>query len=129
METTTKGMITTKNSLNKSNQYYLFHESPKTAARQLFKEVSMHHKKLPWVQISKVYILIEPKVSVPWHWNLVKWGKYVTNKRCPKQYYKNNAFLDRYGKNYFRSVNFYSPIVIVIAHYIYIRFSQHDKLF
>ena len=128
METTTKGMITTKNSLNKSNQYYLFHESPKTAARQLFKEVSMHHKKLPWVQISKVYFNRTKSFSAL-TLKSSKWGKYVTNKRCPKQYYKNNAFLDRYGKNYFRSVNFYSPIVIVIAHYIYIRFSQHDKLF
>ena len=93
MKTTTKGMITTKNSLNKSNQYYLFHESPKTAARQLFKEVSMHHKKLPWVQISKVYIWIEPKVSVPWHWNLVNEASMLLIKDVPNNITKTMLFL------------------------------------
>ena len=49
MEITTKGMTTTKNSFNKTNDYYLFYESPKTIARRLFKEASMNYliKKLP----------------------------------------------------------------------------------
>ena len=43
MEIATKGIITTKISFHKSNKYYLFHHSPKTTARQLFKEVLMHY--------------------------------------------------------------------------------------
>ena len=46
---TTKGMTTAKKSFNKSNDYYLFHESSKKTARRFFKEVFMHYlcKKLP----------------------------------------------------------------------------------
>ena len=57
MEITTKGIITIKISLNKSNHYYLFHLSPKKTVCRLLIEVFMHHlcKKLSWMWISKVY--------------------------------------------------------------------------
>ena len=37
-----------------------------------------------------------------------KWGKYVTTKRCFKQFYKNNVFFKKYHKRCFRSANCYS---------------------
>ena len=43
MEITIGGMTMKKNSIDKSNHYYLFDEAPKTTARRLFKEVSMRH--------------------------------------------------------------------------------------
>ena len=43
MEITTKGIITIKISLNKSNHYYLFHLSPKKTVCRLLIEVFMHH--------------------------------------------------------------------------------------
>ena len=49
MGITTKGMTMTENFFNKSNDYYLFHLSPKPTARRIFKEVSMDYlcNKLP----------------------------------------------------------------------------------
>ena len=37
-----------------------------------------------------------------------KLGKYVTTKICFQKLKKNNVFLNRYNKNYFRSVTCYS---------------------
>ena len=49
MGITTKGMTMRENFFNKSNDYYLFHLSPKLPGRRIFKEVSMHYlcNKLP----------------------------------------------------------------------------------
>ena len=43
MEITIEGMTMKKNSIDKSNHYYLSDEAPKTTAPRLFKEVSMRH--------------------------------------------------------------------------------------
>ena len=48
-----------------------------------------------------------------------KWGKYVTNKRSFKQFYKNNLFFGGCDKKCFRSVNyyFYAPCYIFMKHF------------
>ena len=49
MKKTTTGMKMTKNNLNKSNDYNIFHKSLKMTTRQLFSDISKHYscKKLP----------------------------------------------------------------------------------
>ena len=54
---------------------------------------------------------------------LSKWGNYVTNKRCFKQFYKNNVFLKICNKNR-------SSLVACSSYatrYIYVISSQYDK--
>ena len=74
MEVTNKGMTMTSNSFNKSNGYYLFHQSPKTIACRLFKEAFWNYSsdKLSWSKILKVYARIQPKWFLSWHWKSVK---------------------------------------------------------
>ena len=59
--------------INKSDEYYLCHESPEKTARWLFKEISMHYvcKNYLKCEFKKFSTRIKPKVSAPWHWNSI----------------------------------------------------------
>ena len=72
---------------NRSNDCYLFHQSPKKTVRQIFKEVSMHYlcKKLPWMQI-------KPNVSVPRRCNSVNEASMLLSKDVSNNFAKTMFF-------------------------------------
>ena len=71
-----------------------FNRSNETAT-QLFKEVFMHYlcKKLPWMWIWKVCILIKPNVSVPRHCNSVSASSMLLPKNVSNNFAKTMFFL------------------------------------
>ena len=58
--------------------------------------------------VTRVYIQIEPRVSMPWHWNLVNEGSISLSKGASNSLTKNKVFFKRYDKYFLKEINWFS---------------------